>query len=69
MPSSTGFDQDGAAQCEQDGEERNRRAGMSGTSVDEQSLRPDDGIKGGRSAKRAVIRTARPARTPSAICP
>ena len=34
-----------AARREQDGEERNRSAGMSGTSSDEQSRRPDNGTK------------------------
>ena len=34
-----------AAQREQDGEEPNRPAGMSGTSSDEQSRRPDNGTK------------------------
>ena len=34
-----------AAQREQDGEERNRPAEMSGTSSDEQSRRPDNGTK------------------------
>ena len=34
-----------AAQCDQDGEEPNRPPGMSGTSSDEQSRRPDNGTK------------------------
>jgi hypothetical protein len=58
-----------AAQREQEGEEPNRPAGMSGTSSDEQSGRPDYGTKRRRSAKRAVIRTARSARPLSAISP
>ena len=36
---------------------------------DEQSQHPDNGHYGRRLAKRAVIRTARSARTLSAICP